>query len=270
VEFQGRAHRVTGWKNQAPCIDTPHGSWVASIVAGHVYGAAKGAFIADMKLPNGTSCVFTTGDGAAALSYLLHNIDPPYVVVMSWKTPFSPILNNLCVLLKAAGAVLVVAADNDGSGTGACENSPSGSGACLVVAAMDSTETRPSWSNFNGCVDIFAPGVGIVGAGLTSTTALVEGDGTSASAPGGAAVAAILMELFPSLNSSLIYEAVLQSAEPDIVQNALTTPNLLANLADPSDPLSIPSPSPPPSPSPSRSPAPSPPVGSAQQNKVFF
>ena len=272
AEFQGRAHRVTAWKNQEPCTDTPHGSWVASIAGGHVYGVAKGVTIADMKLPNGTSCVFTTGDGAMALNWLLHNAAPPYVIVMSWKTPFSPLLNSLCTLLKLDGAIIAVAADNDGSGTGSCENSPSSSGACLVVAAMDSTETRPSWSNFGECVDIFAPGVGIIGAGLTSSTALVQGDGTSASAPNVGAEAAILMELYPLLNSTMIYLAVLASAEPDIVQDARTTPNLLANLANPTNPtdLQTPTPSPPSAPPPTHSPAtPTPQAANAQRKIVF-
>ena len=268
-EFQGRAHRVTGWKNQEPCTSTPHGSWVASIVAGHVYGVAKQALIADMKLPNGTNCAFTTGDGASALNYLLHNAVAPFVVVMSWKTPSSPVIDNLCRLLKVAGAVLAVAADNDGSGTGSCQNSPSESEACLVAAAMDSTETRASWSNYGDCVNIFAPGVGIVGAGLSSTTALVQGDGTSASAPNVAGAAAILMHLYPSLNSSMIYLSVLQSAELNIVQDARTTPNLLANLAHPVDPTAFQSPAPPDPPTPTPTPASSPKASLGYRTKVF-
>lgn len=225
LEFEGRASRFVAWKNEEPCVETAHGTWVASIVAGRVYGVAKQARIIDVKLPQGASCAFYAADAIQALSQLLHSGTPPYVVVMSWSTANTLAINYLCAQLKASGAILVAAAGNERSSLNPCSHSPASSGACLVVASIGQTDARSPWSNYGACVTMFAPGEAIIGAGLSGITALVVGDGTSASAPAVGGAAAIYLAL--GYNAT---EAILQQAERNAISDAHNTPNLLLNV----------------------------------------
>lgn len=216
-EFDGRATRVTAFKDEDPCLSTAHGSWVASIAAGAFYGVAKDANIKDMKLPNGDSCDFYTSDAAAALNYLLLNVDVPFVVVMSWSAPNTPALNAILQDLNTKGAVLINAAGNDGDSSLACLRSPGSSGVTYSVGSVGRTLVRSSFSNYGTCIDGFAPGEEIIGAGLASSTQLVQGDGTSASCPMEGGRAAVLMKQFSLTNPTSVYNALITYSQKDVV-----------------------------------------------------
>jgi len=237
-EFGGRVRRVTDWKNEAPCFGETHGTWVASIAGGSTLGVAQNASLWDMKLPNGDNCAFYVCDAARALSWLLHHLPPaPFLVVMSWKTNGSPSLVQLCDLLHAQGAVLFAAAGNSGSVLEPCQMSPSNAGAStLSVGAVNDLDARASWSNYGPCVDIYAAGVSIIGAGTASTTALVVGDGTSAAAPGAAGVAAVLCELYKLTTPAAIEAALFEHSLQNVVTGTNVLPNFLVSLASPPPP----------------------------------
>lgn len=84
----------------------------------------------------------------------------------------------------ASGVFYSIAAGN--SGADACNSSPARAGAgtdngIATVAATDSSDIEASWSNYGGCVDIWAPGVNVLstrkGGGTTTMS------GTSMAAP---------------------------------------------------------------------------------------
>lgn len=276
-EFGGRASRVTGFKNEAPCSSTAHGSWVASIVAGSFYGVANQAKIYDMKLPTGSSCDFFTSDAAAALNYLLLNVDAPFIVVMSWSAPNTPAMNAILQDLNVKGAILINAAGNEGSGSLPCTRSPGSSGVTFSVGSVGVPGmARSSFSNYGGCIDSFAPGENIVGAGLSSSSSLVEGDGTSAACPMEAGRAAVLMAQLSLTTPNAVYSALNAYSQKNAVVNPGTgSPNRFCNFKG----SVAPSPAPKPAPTTStRSPAtttpatraPTPPANFASRFSLLF
>lgn len=231
VEFEGRAFRVTDFKNEAPCTSIAHGSWVAGSVAGKIYGVAKKALIYDMKLPNGDSCTFYTSDAAAALLHLLNYVDPPFIVVMSWSAPQTSAIDYLLNQLAVKGAVLINAAGNEGSSTRPCTTSPGSSGVTYAVGSVGYSMARSSFSNYGNCIDGFALGEDIIAAGMSSTTSLVQGDGTSISAPQMAGVAAVLMQKYSLTTNTAVYSALTTYNQKNVVVNPGSgSPNLFSNF----------------------------------------
>ena len=274
TEFGGRATRVSGFKDEAPCTSTAHGTWVASIAAGGFYGVARQANIFDMKLPTGSSCDFFTSDAAAALNYLLLNVDAPFIVVMSWSAPNTPAMNVILQELNNKGAILINAAGNEGSGSLPCSRSPGSSGVTYPVASVDPSLARSSFSNYGSCIKSFAPGKEIVGAGLGSTTQLVQGDGTSAACPMEAGRAAVLMAELSLSTPSSVYNALNTRSQKNAVTNpGAGSPNRFCNFkgsgSSPSPSPATPTPTRA-SPRPSPAPVPSPPAGSASKFNLVF
>ena len=93
------------------------------------------------------------------------------------------------------------AAGNDG--TDACVESPSGATGTLAVAASTPSDYFPTWSNYGVCARLTAPGQGVNGAWIGSTTATRAVSGTSVSSPFVAGTSALFM-------SSKVYTAPYQ------------------------------------------------------------
>ncbi|MFM8774598.1 MAG: S8 family serine peptidase, partial [Actinomycetota bacterium] len=81
------------------------------------------------------------------------------------------------------------------------------------------------------CVDLFAPGVAITSASISSTTASVAYSGTSMASPHVAGVAALILGNDPSLAPSTVAAAIKDSATPDLVVDPVGSPNLLLFVA---------------------------------------
>lgn len=225
---EGRARRAPGWKDEEPC-DNNHGTWTAVISSGTNYGVASQSIVWDVKLPTGSDCTFYVSDALDALQYLLTR-PAPFVVSMSWKSGISPSINDLCAQLRNHGAVLVAAAGNDNTNGGACYISPASANSTFSVGSVDQDWTRSSFSNYGECIDVFAPGRGIIG-GSSFSSGLVEGDGTSASCPHVAGAAAVIMKAY-SLSSPAAIEAKLRDLYViGKVQGGGTAPNRLLSVA---------------------------------------
>jgi subtilisin family serine protease len=94
--------------------------------------------------------------------------------------------------------------------------------------ATRSTDARSSFSNFGTCVDIFAPGYGILSAWFSSNTATATLSGTSMASPHVAGVAALYKQANPSASATTIRNAIVNNASTNKITNVGTgSPNRL-------------------------------------------
>jgi hypothetical protein len=212
-EFTGRVTHdfTTPGETNTPC--NFHGSWVASIAAGATLGAASSAFIHDYHVARVAElCGFFTSDGVDALADILLNGQLPGVINLSWQGGGSSILDDLISDLFDAGFVIVAAAGNAASSTAACLNSPARASRAISVGAIDFTDTRASFSNYGNCIDIWAPGVNIIGADIASDSATDIHSGTSGSTPVVSSVALVYYVAFGSTSASEVYDRIRTSS----------------------------------------------------------
>jgi PKD repeat protein len=134
--------------------------------------------------------------------------------------------------LISSGVTVAVAAGN-GYGNGlyaqdACGTSPADVPTALTVSATDSTDTKPVWANTGTCVDLFAPGVGVVSDWYTSSTATQSDDGTSMSAPHVTGAAALYLQGNPTATPAQVASYLVSQATPGVVKSPGSgTPNKL-------------------------------------------
>jgi hypothetical protein len=99
---------------------------------------------------------------------------------------------------------------------------------CDTTGSTTTTDARSSFSNFGTCVDLFAPGSGILSAWFTSNTATATLSGTSMASPHVAGVAALYKQANPSASATTVRNAIVNNATTNVVTNAGTgSPNRL-------------------------------------------
>lgn len=126
----------------------------------------------------------------------------------------------------AAGMTVVVAASNYGAD--ACKYSPAAAPEAITVAAIDESDSRPSWSNWGTCVDIFGPGNNIYSAWHDSDTAYQTLSGTSMASPHVAGLATYLMSRELISGAGNVTSRILSLGTPNTVQDPKGSPNLIA------------------------------------------
>ena len=102
----------------------------------------------------------------------------------------------------------------------------------ITVAASSTDDSRASWSNFGSCVDLFAPGVGIVSTWYSDDNATANLSGTSMATPHVAGVAALYLETHPTAAPAAVAGALAGAARTNKVIDAQGSPNLLLAVAD--------------------------------------
>ncbi|GGJ82008.1 hypothetical protein GCM10010123_09720 [Pilimelia anulata] len=202
-EFAGRARYgydfVSGRSNANDCEG--HGTHVAGTLGGVTYGVAKSVKLVAVRVLN------CSGWGQysqiiAGVNWVTSHARKPAVANMSLGGGASPALDEAVERSIARGVTYVVAAGNEGRN--ACTGSPARVGGAITVGATDVKDRRASFSNFGPCLDIFAPGVGIVSAFRLSNTSLAKGSGTSMAAPHVAGAAALLLTRWPTLTPARV------------------------------------------------------------------
>jgi subtilisin family serine protease len=229
-EFGGRAS--CGWTifPGDNCDDLQgHGTHVAGIVGGRTYGVAKSTNLVAVKVLNNAGSG-TISNVIAGINYVIGKkvADPktPMIINMSLGGGFNLLVNGAVQVASAMGVVVVVAAGN--SNKDACNYSPASAASAITVGATDKPQkvrrrilwwyiysirdVRALFSNWGPCVDIFAPGVNIRSAAISSSTASITLSGTSMAAPFVAGVAALHLEKNPALLPASVRAAILADA----------------------------------------------------------
>jgi subtilisin family serine protease len=195
-----------------------HGTHVAGSVAARdntsdVVGVIPGAPLYGVKLLgcNGTG---SWSGVIAGVDYVTrHNASGKKKVAnMSLSGGANKAVDDAVRNSAAKGIFYALAAGNDGGK--ACDKSPVSAGAgtnngIMTVAATDSSDREASWSNYDTCVDIWAPGVSILstrkGGGTTTMS------GTSMASPHAAGGGGLYLSKQTTASPSTV-ESALKSA----------------------------------------------------------
>lgn len=225
TQFGGRASNVFDafGGNGQDC--NGHGTHVAGTVGGSTFGVAKSS------LPRGVRVLNCSGSGSnsgviAGVDWVRLNHIAPAVANMSLGGGISSALDTAVNNLHNAGVTIAVAAGN--SNANACNSSPARAANAITVGSTTTTDARSSFSNFGTCLDLFAPGSGILSAWWTSNTATATLSGTSMASPHVAGVAALYKQANPSASSTTVRNAIVNNATTNVVTNPGTgSPNRL-------------------------------------------
>lgn len=245
-EFSGRANYLFDEIGNDPVAAdcNGHGTYTASIAAGINYGFADDAQIwADRVLDcngMGTTTQVISGVNRVTTDHLAGQ---PAVANMSLGGGFSAALNGAVAASVADGVTYSVAAGN--STVDACTFSPASEPSANTLAATGNDpgfaappaapDEQAIYSNFGVCVDGFAPGTNILGGWFTSNTAAVLAQGTSASSPFFAGIAAVYLANNPGKTPTQIHNAIWNYATNGVVTNLSPgTPNKLLHNSIPS------------------------------------
>jgi subtilisin family serine protease len=225
-QFGGRASEAANTVDDVAGDCDGHGTVVAGIAASRDHGVAKEAQVRSVKVLDCT--------GAGTLSSLLAGIDfvarsqqGPSVAVMSWSYGPSDVLISAVTELVGRGVFVASSAGNSGSDD--CQVAPRASEGVLVVANSTIDDRRAESSSTGRCVDLYAPGTGIVATVPGGGTASYSG--TSMAAPHAAGVAALYKQTFGDAPSRTVEQWITGNATPDAVDGGATggTANLLLN-----------------------------------------
>lgn len=193
-----------------------HGTHVAGTVAAkdnatHVVGVAPDAPLTGVKVL-GCSGSGSWSGVIAGIDWVTNNAVKPAVANMSLGGGANKAVDDAVRSSAGSGVFYALAAGNES--VNACNRSPARAGAgtnngIATVAATDSADKEASWSNYGSCVDIWAPGVGILstkkGGGTTTMS------GTSMASPHGAGGAALYLSSNAAASPSTV-EGALKSA----------------------------------------------------------
>jgi subtilisin family serine protease len=202
-----------------------HGTHVSGTIGGSTYGVAKSVNLRGVRVLDCNGSGSNSGV-IAGVDFVRNNHSNPAVANMSLGGGASSALDTAVNNLSNSGVAIAVAAGN--SNANACNSSPARAANAITVGATTTTDARSSFSNFGTCLDIFAPGSGILSAYATSNTATATLSGTSMASPHVAGVAALYKQVNPSASSTTVRNAIVNGATTNVVTNPGTgSPNRL-------------------------------------------
>jgi subtilisin family serine protease len=230
-DFQGRARHgwdfVDGDARADDCAG--HGTRVAGTAAGAEHGVAKRATVVAVRVL-GCDGTGSTADAIAGVDWVLRNATGPAVAVAAFTVGGSDFMLTFAVKTAIdAGTAYVVAAGNESAN--ACDRSPGQLEAVITVAATTQTDARSPYSNYGSCVDVFAPGSGVVSADAGSDTATGTADGTSMAAAHVVGAAALLLEAGPALRPAAVADLIVTRATGGVVSDPQQSPDRLLYVA---------------------------------------
>jgi subtilisin family serine protease len=231
-QFGGRARSGWDWVDRdsdaSDC--NGHGTHVAGTVGGRTYGVAKGATLVSLRVFDCAGQGYTS-DVIAAFDWAFVDRTGPAVINYSGGGPANTASDEAVARTTASGLPVVVAAGNEA--TDACTRSPARASSAITVGATTSTDARAAYSNYGGCVDLFAPGSGVVSSYVGSDIDTKSLSGTSMAAPHVTGAVARYLQTNPTATASTVASALATAATPGVVGDGRSTRNDLLYLAPP-------------------------------------
>ena len=206
-----------------------HGTHVSGTVGGETYGVAKDVtFVAVRVFGCGNST--STSAIIAGVDWVVgnHQAGQPAVANMSLGGGASAALDTAVRNMIADGVTTAIASGNDGAN--GCSGSPAAVAEGIVTGATSNTDARASFSNFGACVDVHAPGVNIVSAGIASDTAAATLSGTSMATPHVAGAAARYLQGNPGASPATVHAAIVNGATTGVISGIATSCNFIQQL----------------------------------------
>jgi subtilisin family serine protease len=217
-EFGGRA--TSGYDfvdNDANADDCDgHGTHVAGTIGGANYGVAKSVQLVAVRVLNCEGSGDTAGV-VAGIDWVTAHAVKPAVANMSLGSDLDTVLDMALNNSINAGISYAVAAGNDSAD--ACDSSPAHVSNAITVGASDQLDFRATFSNWGGCVDIFAPGDAIPSAWNTSDTATNTISGTSMASPHVAGAAALALSANPTWTPTQVRNFLVYGGTRRVVRN---------------------------------------------------
>lgn len=237
TEFQGRTapgYSITTTGTYDVDIE-PHGTAVASCVAGATFGTAKGSTVVSILIGYGheTSGEEFDWDGIAdAIDWAIADAAgrPAVAVWSQWgvlaASPHRTKVDAMFARLNAGGIQLFAAYGNEGT---LREHYPaSGTFTLGVGGTLNENDTMWSGSAYHATMDLLAPAAGSPTATPDSNTSTATQSGTSFAAPYVAGIGAKILQANPRLSPARLREVILSQARP-VVTGVPTGQTLLAN-----------------------------------------
>jgi subtilisin family serine protease len=214
-----------------PDPETGHGTHVAGITVGRTCGITNhNIFDYPVCRGNTEECYSSyIEDAFSAILARLSSTKRRGVINMSFGTSSMPSsydtqwYDSYLSQLINAGAIPVAAAGNDAQD--ACVSYPAASPYAFGIGSHDSHYNASSFSNYGSCVDIYAPGDGILSSWYTDSGAYAIASGTSMATP---VMTGIITDLLWN-NNTLTFnqiKSILQQSSNNInVQSCLSGTN---------------------------------------------
>ena len=234
-----------GGTDAGPCNGDSHGTHVASLAAGAVFGVAKRARIHSAR----TNCGGDLGGQVAAATRAVRHVIAsgarPGVINLSFRYG-SATLNHALHDAIAVGFVVTLSAGCAGDvaqywSIDLAEGAPDLASEALIVAGTDERD-RVGYAGappYGRGLTLFAPGIGVASAtafdprGAPSTTAherATDVCSDSYAAPLVAGAAAMYLQMHPSASPTTVRSAIIADATRGAVVNPETSPNLLLHV----------------------------------------
>ncbi|CAG8739463.1 7184_t:CDS:2 [Gigaspora margarita] len=210
-EFEGRASwGITTTKRNTDKDENGHGTFVAGIIGGKTYGVAKRVNLIAVKSldDEGTGSVQSVLYGLQYViqSHLAKGGKGKTIVNLSLGSEYNRAVNLAVNELVKHGIIITVAAGNgyEGKGADACRVSPASARTAITVGSITPTDYISRFSNYDECVNIFAPGQGILSFYPFPSNGSLIKSGTSFACPYvSGVISLILSELKPQQMSLL-------------------------------------------------------------------
>ena len=245
-EFEGRATRGFDAFTYLPTNDLEqqtlgsaecdsHATHVAGTIGGKTYGVAKKVQLIGVRVLN-CAGYGNDSDVIAGMDWVAEHGILPAVANMSLgdnvpgkQLGTSTLIDQSLKNLIASGVVVAVAAGNGwglgaAPGYNACNHPLANVSEALVVGATEiyqGQDYQTPWTSYGACVDVYAPGSGIMSSTSVGDNTTGSNSGTSMAAPHVAGAAALLLGQAPALTPAEVHDIIWKGATLGVIQKGI-------------------------------------------------